>query len=92
MQESGAKKYQRRDHIEEVGLLFDCLVETLTGSFSFRGDFAFDLRLCLSMALGLQRPFRSLCVFNHGSHSHHVDDLLFRGVERSGRRSDQSKI
>jgi hypothetical protein len=53
MPESGVKKYQRRDHIEEVGLLFDCLVETLTGSFSFRGDFAFDLRFCVGLALGL---------------------------------------
>ena len=77
-------------YIEEVEFLSCSLVETLAGSFSFCGDFTFDLRLCLGLAMGLQRALGALRAFNFGGHSYHVDDLLSGGMERFRRGSYQS--
>ena len=44
---------QRRDTLGEVGILFDCLVGTLTDPFSFRGNLALDLGIRSGVAMGL---------------------------------------
>jgi len=68
---------KRRDHIEEVGLLFDCLVETFSSSFPLSRDPADDLRICPGLAMGLHRTDQTLPALVNGNHFDHVDDLLF---------------
>jgi len=83
---------KRRDPIEEIWFLSGGLVEALAGSFSFRGNSAFGLRIYPGLAMGLQRILRALSACCGGGHPHHVDDLLPGGMERSGGGSDQSKL
>ena len=84
--------FKRRDNIGEVGPLFNGLVETLKSPISFHWNPSTHLRICVSMAMGVQRTIRALCAFHPSGHSCHVDELLPGGMERSGRRSDQSKF
>ena len=67
---------QRRDYLGEVGILFDCLVETLSGSLSFGGDFSLNLGICPGLAVGLQGTIGTLSSFLGSRYSHHVDVLL----------------
>lgn len=67
-------------------------METLTGSFSFRGASPVDLGVYPGVAMGLQRALGTLCAFYDGSYPHHVDDLLYGRMERSGRGSYQPKF
>ena len=51
-------------------------VETLSSSISFYWDSSFGLRICTSVATGLQRSNRTLPPCNDGSHPHYVDDVF----------------
>ena len=67
---------QRRDILGEVGILFDGLVETLSGSLSFGGDSSLGLGICPGLAVGLQGTIGTLPSFIDRCHPHHVDVLL----------------
>jgi len=44
---------QARDHIEEIGFLFDGVVETLSGPLSFRRNPSIDFGIRSGMAMGV---------------------------------------
>ena len=68
--------FQGRDCLGEVGILFDGMVETLSGSLSFGGDSSLGLGICPGLAVGLQGTLGALSSFLGSRYSHHVDVLL----------------
>jgi hypothetical protein len=44
---------QRRDTLGEVGILFECLVATLSDPLSFGRNASIDFRICSGMAMGI---------------------------------------
>ena len=72
---------QRRDILGEIGILFDGLVETFSGSLSFSGDSSLNLGICPGLAVGLQGTIGTLSSFLGSRYSHHVDVLLYWRTE-----------
>ena len=63
--------------IDGAEVIYKGLVETFSDPFSFRGDFALDLRVRSGVAVGLQGTGRALLTSFGGCHSDYVDGLLF---------------